>query len=196
MPPDITAMLEKAGVEVASVKEVAVGYDPTILPRGQVQGLTAYKSNEPVELKDDGYKIREWDPGAFGIKGAFNLFDVNRAWATAHPAAVEDFLRATFETFHYCLSNAVTCVNDAAKYQAGYAVHQNVQRWQIESGDVDSTLVPGHGLGYEALAQYQPEYQLLLRYHLVKGSVNLGAIVNPTYVDAIYQGSSLIWPGP
>jgi NitT/TauT family transport system substrate-binding protein len=196
MPPDITAMLEKAGVDVASLKEVAVGYDPTILPRGQVQGLTAYKSNEPVQLKDDGYKIHEWDPGAFGIKGAFNVLDVNRAWATAHPAAVEDFLRATFKTFHYCLSSAVTCVNDAAKYQAKYAVHQNVQRWQIESGDVDSTLVPGHGLGYEALAQYQPEYQLLLRYHLVKGAVNLGAIVNPTYVNAIYQGSSLIWPGP
>jgi NitT/TauT family transport system substrate-binding protein len=90
----------------------------------------------------------------------------------------------------------VTCVNDATKYQAGYDVHQNVQRWQIESGDVDSTLVRGHGVGYEALPQYQPEYQLLTRYHLIKGSVNLGAIVNPTYVDAIYQGSSLIWPGP
>jgi len=196
MPPDITAMLIKAGVNLKSVKEVAVGYDPTILPRGQVQALTAYKSNEPVQLEDDGYKIREWDPGTFGVKGAFNVFDVNRAWAKSHPGSVEDFLRATFEAFHYCLTNAVTCVDDAAKLQAGYDVHQNVQRWQIESGFVQDTLVPGHGLGYQALAQYTPEYKLLLQYHLVKSGVDLSAIFDPSYVDAIYKGSSLVWPGP
>jgi ABC-type nitrate/sulfonate/bicarbonate transport system substrate-binding protein len=194
MPPDITAMLEKAGVKLSSVKEVAVGYDPTILPRGEVQALTAYKSNEPIELRDDGYKVREWDPNSFGLKGAFNVFDVNRAWARGHPQAVEDFLRATFEAFHYCLAHARACVEDAAKYEVGYNVAQNVQRWGVESGDVGSTLLPGHGVGYQDLSQWLPEYQLLMKYHLVKRSVDLNAIVNPTYVDAIYQGRSLIWP--
>ena len=85
MPPDITAMLKKAGVDLASLKEVSVGYDPTILPRGQVQALTAYKSNEPVELKDDGYKVRQWDPDSFGFAGAFNIFDVNRALGCGPP---------------------------------------------------------------------------------------------------------------
>ena len=130
MPPIITAMLEKAGVNLRSLKEVSVGYDPTILPRGQVQALTAYKSNEPIELKDDGYRIHEWDPGSFGLNGAFNVFDANRAWATAHPGAMEDFLRATFEAYHYCLTHAGTCVQAAARYQTGYLVHQNIQRWQ------------------------------------------------------------------
>ncbi len=134
MPPIITAMLEKAGVNLRSVKEVSVGYDPTILPRGQVQALTAYKSNEPIQLRDDGYKFHEWDPGNFGLNGAFNVFDANRAWATAHPGAMEDFLRATFEAYHYCLSHAGTCVQDAARYQTGYLVHQNIQRWQVETG--------------------------------------------------------------
>jgi ABC-type nitrate/sulfonate/bicarbonate transport system substrate-binding protein len=196
MPPIITAMLEKAGVNIRSLKEVSVGYDPTILPRGQVQALTAYKSNEPIELKDDGYKIREWDPGRFGLNGAFNVFDVNRAWATAHPGAVEDFLRATFEAYNYCVSHASTCVNEAAHYQTGYLVHQNVQRWHIESGEVDSTLLPGHGVGYEDQAQWEPEYRLLLADHLIKRPVTLATIINPTYVDAIYHGRSLIWPGP
>ena len=196
MPPIITAMLEKAGVNVRSLKEVSVGYDPTILPRGQVQGLTAYKSNEPIELKDDGYKFREWDPDSFGLRGAFNVFDVNRAWATAHPQAMQDFLRATFEAFHYCLSHATACVNDAARYQTGYLVRQNVQRWQVESGEVDNTLLAGHGVGYEDQAQWEPEYRLLLADHLIKHPVQLSGIINATYVDAIYDGASLIWPGP
>jgi ABC-type nitrate/sulfonate/bicarbonate transport system substrate-binding protein len=196
MPPIITAMLEKAGVNVRSLKEVSVGYDPTILPRGQVQGLTAYKSNEPIELRDDGYKFREWDPDSFGLHGAFNVFDVNRRWAAVHPGAMEDFLRATFEAFHYCLSHAAACVNEAARYQTGYLVQQNVQRWQVESGEVDKTLLTGHGVGYEDQAQWEPEYRLLLGDRLIPHPVQLSGIIDATYVDAIYHGAALIWPGP
>lgn len=194
MPPDITAMLEKAGVKLSTVKEVEVGYDPTILPRGQVQALTAYKSNEPVQLHDEGYKFREWDPASFGIKGAFNVLDVNRQWASKHPTALEDFLRATFHAFYYCRTHALRCVEAAAKYEPGYNVHQNVQRWQIESGIVERGLLAGHGVGYEDIAQWEPEYQLLRRFHLVKRAVKLAAIIDPRYVDAIYKGPDLIWP--
>ncbi len=196
MPPIITAMLEKAGVNLRSVKEVSVGYDPTILPRGQVQALTAYKSNEPIQLKDDGYKFHEWDPGSFGLNGAFNVFDANRTWADAHPGAMEDFLRATFEAYHYCLSHVSTCVQEAARYQAGYPVHQNIQRWQLETGEVDGTLLPGHGVGYEDQAQWEPEYKILLADHLIKHPVSLATIINPAYIAAIYHGPALIWPGP
>jgi ABC-type nitrate/sulfonate/bicarbonate transport system substrate-binding protein len=194
MPPDITAMLEKAGVDLSTVKEVAVGYDPTILPRGQVQALTAYKSNEPVLLADDGYKFREWDPASFGIKGAFNVLDVNRSWASEHQGALEDFLRATFRAFSYCVAHAVRCVDAAAKYQPGYDVHQNVQRWTVESTIVERALLPGHGVGFEDTAQWEPDYQLLRRFHLLRGSVSLAAIIDPRYVDAIYRARTLIWP--
>jgi len=195
MPPIITAMLEKAGVNVRSLKEVAVGYDPTILPRGQVQGLTAYKSNEPLQLKDDGYKIREWDPTSFGFRGTFNVLDVNRAWAMAHTGTLEDFLRATFHAFDWCLAHAPTCVNDAARYQAGYDVYQNLQRWRVESGEVTSTLVPGHGVGFEDQAQWQPEYRLLIADHLIAHPVKLATVMDPAYVNAIYRGNALQWPG-
>jgi NitT/TauT family transport system substrate-binding protein len=194
MPPDISAMLEKAGVKLSTLHEVEVGYDPTVLPRGQVQALTGYKSNEPVQLQDDGYKVREWDPDNYGIKGAFNVLDVNRSWADAHQAALEDFLRATFKAFDFCLSHAATCVGDAAKYEAGYNVHQNIQRWKIESAIVEKSLLPRHGVGYEDQAQWAPGYQLLRRFHFIKGTVDIGHLINPSYVNAIYRGRTLIWP--
>jgi ABC-type nitrate/sulfonate/bicarbonate transport system substrate-binding protein len=195
MPPIITAMLEKAGVNMKSLKEVSVGYDPTILPRGQVQGLTAYKSNEPVQLRDEGYKIHEWDPDAFGLHGTFNVLDVNRSWAKAHPRSLEDFLRATFHAFYWCRSHVTTCIHDAAHYQAGYNLNQNAQRWQLESGEVMATLLPGHGVGFEDRAQWQPEYRLLLADHLITHPVDLASIIAPAYVDAIYRGRALLWPG-
>lgn len=196
MPPIITAMLEKAGVKISSLKEVAVGYDPTILPRGQVQALTAYKSNEPLQLRDEGFKVREWNPDQFGLHGAFNIFDVNRGFARAHPTAVEDFLRATFKAFYYCQAHAKSCVDFATKYEISYPVNLNLQRWRVESSEVLSTLLPGHGVGYEDKAQWQPDYSLLRRYKLISHPVALGSIINPTYVDAIYHGRTLIWPAP
>ena len=196
MPPIITAMLEKAGVNIRSLKEVSVGYDPTILPRGQVQGLTAYKSNEPVQLRDSGYKIHEWDPGAFGLRGTFNVLDVSRTWAKAHPGPLEDFLRATFHAFYWCRSHVTTCVRDAARYQVGYSLGQNAQRWRIESGEVMATLIPGHGVGFESQPQWQPEYKLLLADHLIAHPVALASIMTPVYVESIYRGRALLWPGP
>jgi ABC-type nitrate/sulfonate/bicarbonate transport system substrate-binding protein len=197
VPPIITAELEKAGVDLSSLKKVSVGYDPTILPRGQVQALTAYKSNEPLQLADAGYKFREWDPDQFGLKGAFNVFDVNESFAKAHPVAVESFLRATFEAYHWCESHTSTCVADAAKHDpTGYNTKLNAQVWQTETREVDTTLLAGHGVGWETVTQWTPEYDLLTQDHLIPKAVDLSSLIDSTYLNAIYHGATLVWPGP
>ncbi len=195
MPPQITAMLERAGVDVAKVHEVGVGYDPTILPRGQVQALTAYKSNEPIQLRDDGDKFREWDPDRFGIKGSFNVIVANRGFAHAHPTAVEDFLRATFHAFQGCVSRPRPCVASAAKLQSGYDVSQNLQEWALQSKEIDDSLLPGRGLGAQSVAQWTPEANLLTRDHLVAKRPEIAALIDPAYVAAIERGTTVRWPG-
>jgi NitT/TauT family transport system substrate-binding protein len=196
MPPQITAMLKKAGVDVAKIREVGVGFDPTILPRGQVQALTAYKSNEPIELRDDGDKFTEWDPDHFGIKGSFNVIVVDPGFARAHPDAVEDFLRATFHAFAGCVAHPSPCVAAAAKLQSGYDVHQNLQEWSLQSKEVLDSRLAGRGLGAESVAQWTPEADLLTQYHLVKKRPDIAALIDPSYVAAIERGATLVWPGP
>jgi ABC-type nitrate/sulfonate/bicarbonate transport system substrate-binding protein len=197
MPPEITAMLVKAGVDVKKIKEVGVGYDPTILPRGQVQALTGYKSNEVPTLEADHYKIRTWDPDSYGIKGTFNSLVANPAFAAAHPTAVEDFLRATFEAYKSCETNSTLCLSALAKQsQTGFDTASNKARWVVESGLVDHSLLPGKGLGAETVAQYTPELNLLLADKLIPHTVNLSKVVTPQYVNAIERGGKLIWPAP
>lgn len=197
MPPQITAMLLKAGVNVKKVREVGVGYDPTILPRGQVQALTGYKSNEVVTLEGDGYKIRTWDPGSFGIKGTFNSFVANPAFAKAHPTAVEDFLRASFKAYAFCTHSPAACMNDLAKASpVGFDKKSNLTRWKAESGLVDHHLLAGKGLGAESVAQYTPELKLLLGAKLIPHTVNLSKVVTPRFVAAIEHGGKLVWPAP
>ena len=102
VPVSVSAMLDKLKVDMGKVKQVKVGYDPTILPRGQVQALTGFVSNEPNLLKDQGDEVTVWQPSDYGVAGSVGSFAVNADWAKAHPGTVEDFLRATFKAFHYC----------------------------------------------------------------------------------------------
>lgn len=196
MPPQVTAMLSRAGVDVRRVREVGVGFDPTILARGQVAALTAYKSNEPVELRARGVAFREWDPDRFGIRGSFNVLDVNRAFARAHPSAVEDFLRATFRAFSGCVAAVGPCIDDAATLQAGYDKAQNTQEWKLQAGLVERSLLPGRGVGAESIAQWTPEAQLLFADGMVSHHPDLTAMVDPHYVAAIEQGGRVVWPAP
>jgi NitT/TauT family transport system substrate-binding protein len=196
MPPQITAMLQAAGVEVAKVHEVSVGYDPTILPRGQVAALTAYKSNEPIQLAADGFTVREWDPDSFGIKGSFNVLIANPAFAAAHPSALDDFLRATFHAYQGCVSDPQPCIADAAKRQSGYDIAQNLKEWQTQTAEVSASALAGQGLGAQSVAQWQPEADLLVADHLVKHTPDLPALIDTAPVDAIESGTQVIWPAP
>ena len=198
MPPQITAMLQKAGVDVSAVHEVGVGYDPTVLTRGQVQALTGYKSNEVPTLKAAGADIREWDPDAFGITGTFNTLVANRAFAAAHPQALEDFLRATFHGYDWCHTNLTSCLDDEAKLSSagGFDATVERRRFGIESGLVDGHLLAGQGVGAESVAQFQPEATLLAGDHLIGAVPDLAKLVAPQFVAAVEQGGHVVWPAP
>lgn len=197
MPPEITAMLQHAGVDTTKVHEVGVGYDPTILPRGQVQALTGYKSSEVPTLRALGAKITEWDPDHYGISGTFNTLIANRSFAASHPTAVEDFLRATFHAYGWCHTNTDACLAAEAKLsQTGYNTASEKVRWQIESGLVDAHLLPGRGVGAETVAQFTPELDLLVSDRLVSSTPALASLVSPQYTAAVESGASVAWPAP
>ena len=198
MPPQITAMLEKAGVDVTKVKEVGVGYDPTILPRGQVQALTGYKSNEVPTLKAAGDAVREWDPDAYGITGTFNTLIANKGFAASHAGALEDFLRATFHAYDWCHTNLQACLADEATLSGAGQFDATVEtrRFGIESGLVDAHLLPGQGVGAESVAQFRPEADLLSAAHLITSAPDLTALVAPQYVAAVESAGKVVWPAP
>ena len=62
LPYEISAMLARAGVNIASLRQVQVGYDPVIIDQGRIMALPVYKSNEIRELNVLGYKYKVWDP--------------------------------------------------------------------------------------------------------------------------------------
>jgi NitT/TauT family transport system substrate-binding protein len=198
--PQIAAMLTAAGVDLGRVNFVSVGFDPIILARGRIDALTVYKSNEPQDLKAQGYQITEWDPEAFGIHATFNVLVVNRQWAAAHPTAVQDFLRAVLHGFAWIgqsdanLDSALGFAQ--AQSPAGYDRAVNKRRWQIEAAMIARHQPAGVGLGRLDDAAWQPEAAMLLHAKLVSRPPEVATAHDNSYLDAIYHGSTLIWPAP
>ncbi|CAN5323512.1 ABC transporter substrate-binding protein [soil metagenome] len=199
LPPELQAMLVKAGVDVSKITQVTVGYDPTILPRGQVQSLTGYKSNEPLTLKAAGDAITQWNPEDYGIPGTFGTVVANPAFAKADVTAAEDFLRASFHAYDYCLTNAKECVGFAAGLAGGgasYDIDHNVQVWQTETALVTKSQPAGTPLGSLNTVLMAKEAQFLVDSQQLSAVPDVTTFTDPSFVSAIYNGTELIWPAP
>lgn len=106
VPMGVSAMLASAGLAPDDVEQVKVGYDPTILPRRDVDALVGFISNEPEQLRAAGEEVTVWEPKDFGVPGSIGAFAANPEFAEQHPTAVEDFLRAVFRAYQYCAEDA------------------------------------------------------------------------------------------
>lgn len=200
LAPQFSAMFASEGIDPTSINWVSVGFDPQILPDGQVQGLGAFKSNEPKVLDSRGDKVTEWDPADYGVQSTFDVIIANTAWAAKNPTAVEDFLRATLHAYDWI--NADEANLDQAlgwaekRSEAGYDVALGKLRWQTESGLVESSLPEGMAVGQQSAEQWQPEADLLSEYDLVEAPPVVTESQENSYIDSIYDGSTLIWPAP
>ncbi|MAP62518.1 MAG: nitrate ABC transporter substrate-binding protein [Microbacterium sp.] len=200
IPPQISSMLEADGVDSSAIEWVSVGYDPTILPQGQVDSLTGYKSNEPLVLAAQGYDITQWDPADYGIESAFNTQIVNNTFAEEHPTAVEDFLRASFAAYAW-INESDANLDEALSYaearsDAGYDLELSAERWHTEVSLVEDSQPEGTMLGSQSVEQFTPEADMLVKYELVTATPDVEAAIQTQFVDALYEDGVLVWPAP
>lgn len=198
LPPAVGAMLDNAGVDVASIQQVVVGYDPSVLTRGQVDSLTGFISNEPNLLEAMGEEVTVWRPYDLDVPSSLGALAVNPAFADEHPTVVEDFLRASFHAFDYCEKNGEECVGYAAALSGeGYDAEHNLKIWQTEAEIVRESQIGDLGAidtaNVEAIAAMLDEYSLLETP--LSGDDAL-AYFEPAFVSSVYSDGELIWPAP
>jgi NitT/TauT family transport system substrate-binding protein len=198
-------MMVKAGVNFASLRIVTEGYDPTVLPRraGGLAALTGFVSNEPNQLRAAGYQVTVWQPVKYGIPSSLGAMAVNPAFAKAHPAAVQDLLRAAIHAYGYCsasAAHAAHCVGYTADLSGpGYDQKLNAAIWTTETQVIKDNPTPGQPLGGIDPANIGKLVDLLHQFKLIPGAVtaaDAGAWFDDSYVSAIYKAGILQWPAP
>ncbi len=206
MTPAAVAMLTKAGANVSSMHLISLtSYDPTVVPRGQLDGALGFASNEPLQLKAAGMAFNEFLPSQFGIKGTYNVMEFNTDFLKAHRAVVADFMRADLKALHYCLANKVACVKyianlaTAANQGAAFPYARELATWDWESRYIVNDHIGGHGM--QTAAEWQTEWQEVKKYGMLCGLTAsdvvppISKVMDPKLVAGLYKGTKLIWPG-
>ncbi len=192
----LEAMLTTAGVDVDSIEQVDTGYDPSILPRDQVQALAAFRSNEPHQLDAMDETYVEWLPEDFGVIGSFGVMATNPEWAAQNRTVVEDFLRALARAFDYCEENGQECVEQAAALDptGEFDVDHNLKVWEAESELVRASTPDETGFGYIDLSLTEAETQNLVDSGALDEVPDLEPLFEPHYLEAVYVAGNVVWP--
>ena len=200
VPIGVSAMLGKAGLQPGDLKEVKVGYDPTILPRGQVDALVGFISNEPLQLAAAGTDVTVWEPKDFGVPGSIGSFAANPDFAKEHPTAVQDFLRAVFKAYAYCAE--ADHVEECIGYQHDRAGAESDPEheaavWQKETQVIADNPLPGKW-GSIDVANVKALAGVISQYGGVQVDPDEAATwFDSSFSDAVVDDSdTVIWPAP
>ena len=200
VPVGVSAMLDKAGVGPDDMKQVKVGYDPTILPRGQVDALVGFVSNEPLQLEAAGTPAKVWEPKDFGVPGSLGAFAANPDFLAKHPTAAQDFLRAVFKAYQYCAEDAH--VEECIGYQHDKAGADSDPKhetavWTTETGVVADSPLPGK-FGSIDLDNVKALAGVISRYGGQQVSPDEAAgWFDDSFSDAaVGDDGKVIWPAP
>ncbi|WP_026127926.1 ABC transporter substrate-binding protein [Nocardiopsis lucentensis] len=196
LPPPIAAMLVSEGVDLESLDLVQVGYDPSILPEGEVDALTAYRSNEPFLLDAMDARFIEWLPGQYGVVGSFGVMAAGPEYAEENPTVVEDFLRALSYAFEYCQGDVRGCVEFASELEEeqDYDVEHNQRIWEAEYELVTTYTTEGDPLGSIDLIRTQDEATVLLENSQLEEIPDLEPLFAPEYLESVHPAGEVSWP--
>jgi NitT/TauT family transport system substrate-binding protein len=205
MNPGSLAMLAAAHVDVSKIKLIKLtNFDPTVVTRGQIDGLVGYSSNQGTTLKAAGQPYHAFYPRQFGVKGTYNIMQFNKAWLAKHRDVAADFMRADLKALAYCLTQKAACVNyisDQAKKAnqgAAFSPAHQLAVWNVESKFITSDPLP-HGV--QTAKEWATDYALTQKYGHQAGLTAsnkvppLASLLDTKLVAGLYRGKTLIWPG-
>jgi NitT/TauT family transport system substrate-binding protein len=203
MPPSITAMLAKAGLEDGRDYHTVLldGFDPVAHFKQQIAGRPGFKSNEPGILDRAGVPFEMFDPATQGIPGSFGLIYTSQDFLKAHPTTVQDFVRASMKGLADAIADPTAAV--AASMQlidtAGNQNHLTEEgesfRWKTESKLVTGSTPKGEPVGLVDPALLETEVDAYTAAGVFKTAPGLDGTYDADLVKGVYDAEgNVIWP--
>jgi ABC-type nitrate/sulfonate/bicarbonate transport system substrate-binding protein len=115
------AILNKLGIDRASIHEVPLGYDVRPFLTKDVDVLPGAKNNEAIALEAQGIRLRILSPADYGIPTMGNVLFTREAVLHEHEESVRRFVRATMRGWVWCqaLENREAAIDYLVAYNAG-----------------------------------------------------------------------------
>jgi ABC-type nitrate/sulfonate/bicarbonate transport system substrate-binding protein len=207
LPPSIEVMLAKAGlVEGTDYQTVLLdGFDPTAhIAIPSIVGFPGWRSNEPGALTRAGIPFDLFDPVDYDVPGSFGVIYTNQQFASEHPSAAEDFVRATMRGLADAIADpaaaaavAVDLIN--ANGNPNFLSPEGEEfRWTTDAAQIVSTTPDGVGPGVPDPVGLQAELDAYAEVGLFGDSTvpDAAAVLGTDLVAGVYDADgTVIWPG-
>ena len=203
LPYSLQASVALSGIERSCFDEILLdGFDPIAHLALGIDALPVYKSNEPNTLRKNGVPFTMLDPLDFDVPSSFGITFTTQAMIDENPGLVADVMRALIRGQEFAAANLDTAVEnafeliDAAGNPLYFAMEAERYRWGVESGLIADHAPAGVGVGIPDVERLGAEIDALTQAGVFESPPDWQSMVNAEIAAGLYDGTTLIWPGP
>ena len=203
LPYSLQASVALSGIERSCFDEVLLdGFDPVAHLELGIDALPVYKSNEPNTLTNNGVPFTMLDPLDFDVPSSFGVTFTTQSMIDNNPGLVADVVRALIRGQAFAAANPDVAVEnafeliDAAGNPLYFAMEAERYRWGIESSLIADLAPAGVGVGIPDLGLFEAEIDALVQAGVFESTPDWQSMVNTDISASVYDGTTLIWPGP
>ena len=203
LPYSLQASVALSGIERSCFEEILLdGFDPVAHLELGIDALPVYKSNEPNTLTNNGVPFTMLDPLDFDVPSSFGVTFTTQSMIENNPGLVADMVRALIRAQAFAAANPDIAVEnafeliDAAGNPLYFAMAAERYRWGVESALIADLGPAGVGLGTPDLDLFGAEIDALVQAGVFESTPDWQSMVNADIAAGVYDGTTLIWPGP
>jgi NitT/TauT family transport system substrate-binding protein len=179
-----TALLHTQGIDPTEVTMVPADPSLSALTSGEVDAQMGYVTNEPVQLRQQGYDVNLILPSDYGIDLYSNAIFTREDTIATKPDVVERFLRATLQGYEEAMSDP--------EHAAQLAVERN------DELDPDGELASMHASlpllrpagsrpGMMTAESWQAAHQFLLDQNILSQAIDVSQVYDLGFLNKIYE---------
>jgi ABC-type nitrate/sulfonate/bicarbonate transport system substrate-binding protein len=186
-PPDLFALLGRAGADVNKMQLVNVGFDPRLLAEGMVDVYPVFKSNEPYMLKSWGYEVILWEAADFGVPALGLAYVTSDETLQTHSEELKRFLRAVLKGIEYAADYPEEAVDIVLQY-TGPETSREHMRFMLDSElpERESEVTQVYGTGWQTEAQWQALADMLIEFDAMP-PVEVSQVFTTQILEAIRE---------
>lgn len=202
LPASVEVMLADVGLTEHEDYATALldGFDPLAHHAiDSIDGFTGHFSNEPGALAAAGIEVGLIRPVDHGVPGSHGVTYTSREFATAHPTAAEDFVRATLRGFADAMADPEAAVAIAEQTAAAvdfpsFDLATETYRWTTEAAMIaaDSADRP---LGVPDVDALQAELDAYAAVDYFDAPPPAAHTVTARFATDAYDDGELVSPG-
>ena len=203
LPYSLQASVALSGIDRTCFEEILLdGFDPVAHLDLGIDALPVYKSNEPNTLTNSGVPFTMLDPLDFDVPSSFGVTFTTQSMIDDNPGLVADVVRALVRAQEFAAANPDVAVEnafeliDAAGNPLYFAMEAERYRWGVESALIAELAPAGVGVGIPDLDLFGAEIDALVQAGVFESTPDWQSMVNADTAAGVYDGTTLIWPGP